>query len=325
MLDVENLNVRIRTPEGVLHAVQDLSFSVAAGETLAIVGESGCGKSVTALALMGLMPKTGQRTATRLQFDGIDLQTLSARQLQALRGNRVSMIFQEPMTALNPVLTIGQQLGDVLRAHRKVSRAQADARAIELLDRVGVPNPSGRLRQYPHELSGGLRQRVVIAMALMCEPELIIADEPTTALDVTIQAELLKLLSELQRDMGLGMILITHDVGIVSRIADRVLVMYAGQEIESGTAPQIFSDPAHPYTRGLLASVPSSDHPRMQPLPAIPGTVPLLIGERHACHFMDRCALAQPACARPVTLQQAADGRRLRCVQPRPEFAETPA
>jgi len=325
MLDVENLNVRIRTPEGVLHAVQDLSFSVKAGETLAIVGESGCGKSVTALALMGLMPKTGLRTATRLQFDGIDLQTLSPRQLQALCGNRVSMIFQEPMTALNPVLTIGQQLGDVLRAHRKVSRAQADARAIELLDRVGVPNPAGRLRQYPHELSGGLRQRVVIAMALMCEPDLIIADEPTTALDVTIQAELLKLLSELQRDMGLGMILITHDVGIVSRIADRVLVMYAGQEIESGTAHQIFSDPAHPYTRGLLASVPSSDHPRMQPLPAIPGTVPLLIGERQACHFMDRCALAQAGCARPVALRQIPDGRRLRCVQPWTEFAETPA
>ncbi len=315
LLDVKNLNVNISTPRGDLHAVQNLNLSVDRGETLCIVGESGCGKSITALALMGLLPKAARRSAECLNLNGTDMRSLSRKDLRLLQGNRMAMIFQEPMTALNPVLTIGRQLTDVLRAHRRVSRAEASERAVYLLERVGITQASQRLQQFPHELSGGLRQRVVIAMALMCEPDLIIADEPTTALDVTIQAELLRLLDELSKSMGLALIMITHDVGVVSRIADRVLVMYAGQAVERGDAGELFGNPSHPYTRGLLESVPHSGHARMQPLPAIAGTVPSLVGHIEGCHFRDRCGFALPACASPQHLGDVGHGHLVRCAR----------
>ena len=313
LLDVQDMNVHIKTEEGDLHAVQNLSFSVDQGETLCIVGESGCGKSITALSLMGLLPKAARRSATTLRFDTLDLQRLSSSEARALRGGRMGMIFQEPMTALNPVLTVGRQMTDVLRAHRKVSRKAAEARAIEMLERVGIGNAAHRLKQYPHELSGGLRQRVVIAMALMSEPEVIIADEPTTALDVTIQAELLRLLADLQKSMGLALIMITHDLGLVSRIADRVLVMYAGQAIEYAPAREFFARPTHPYTKGLLDSVPHDGQPRMEPLPAIPGTVPSLVGEIPGCHFRDRCLYAAEACGTRQPLAPWRPDHLVRC------------
>ena len=315
LLNVDGLSVDIETQNGTLHAVQDVSFGVEKGETLCIVGESGCGKSVTALSLLDLLPKAAKRSARAMTFDGIDLQTLGPKGVRALRGDRMSMIFQEPMTALNPLLTIGRQLSDVYRAHRRASKAQARDRAVYLLEAVGIANAAERLKQFPHELSGGLRQRVVIAMALMCEPELIVADEPTTALDVTIQAELLRLLGDLQKTFGMGLIMITHDLGLVSRIADRVMVMYAGQAVETATAEELFARPAHPYTRALLGSVPDPRHPRMQPLPSIPGTVPSLFSKIERCHFMDRCAMAAEGCARPVPLQEAGPAHQARCVR----------
>ncbi|TXR50379.1 ABC transporter ATP-binding protein [Phyllobacterium endophyticum] len=315
LLDVENLNIAIATPMGPLRAVQDVSFSVSKGETLCIVGESGCGKSITALSLLGLLPKAAKRTASRMIFDGIDMQMMSKAELRELRGNRLSMIFQEPMTALNPLHTVGRQLTDVYRAHRKATRKKARERATYLLERVGISNPLQRLNQYPHELSGGLRQRVVIAMALMCEPELIVADEPTTALDVTIQAELLRLLIDLQKSFGMGMIMITHDLGLVSRIADQVIVMYAGQVVEAASVEKIFSSPSHPYTRALLGSVPDPSHPRMEPLPSIPGTVPSLLNRIEGCHFFDRCSFASDSCKKPVQLAKVSQNHEARCIK----------
>ncbi|WP_245495627.1 MULTISPECIES: ABC transporter ATP-binding protein [unclassified Mesorhizobium] len=316
LLNVENLNIDIATGAGTLAAVQDVSFSVSKGETLCIVGESGCGKSITALSLLGLLPKVAKRTARQMTFDGIDMQTLSKRRLRDLRGNRLSMIFQEPMTALNPLHTIERQLTDVYRAHRNASRREARQRAIHLLEKVGIGDAARRLDNYPHELSGGMRQRVVIAMALMCEPELIVADEPTTALDVTIQAELLRLLIDLQKSFGMGMIMITHDLGLVSRIADRVIVMYAGQVVESASAEKLFTNPSHPYTRALLGSVPDPSHPRMKPLPSIGGTVPSLLNRMEGCHFYDRCPLASDGCRRPIELAKIGEGHEARCIRP---------
>jgi peptide/nickel transport system ATP-binding protein len=246
ILEVANLSVDIPVSSGMLHPVQGLSFHVDRGETLAIVGESGCGKSLTSLALMDLLPSRATRRAEKLALDGQDLTQLTERQMSDLRGNRMSMIFQEPMTSLNPSYTIGDQLIEALRRHRGVTVAEARERAVWLLEKVGITAAQGRLRQYPHQLSGGLRQRVMIAMALMCGPDLIIADEPTTALDVTIQAQILHLLADLQREFQTGLILITHDLGVVARVADRVAVMYAGQIVEQGTAMQIFQAPTHP-------------------------------------------------------------------------------
>ncbi len=239
----------------------------------------------------GLVPhgsatESSETICRRALVRGIDLQKINSKDLRGLRGNRISMIFQEPMTSLNPLHTIGRQLSDVYRAHRQATRKEAEARAVHLLQEVGISNAVQRLRQYPHELSGGLRQRIVIAMALMCEPDLVIADEPTTALDVTIQAELLRLLKDLQKRFGMGIIMITHDLGLVSRIADRVIVMYAGQVVESAPARQLFDRPAHPYTRALLGSVPDPSHARMQPLPSIPGNVPSLLTPLDAVIFM---------------------------------------
>ena len=316
LLDVQRLSVDIPTAQGVLHAVQGISFSVDKGETLCIVGESGCGKSLTALALMDLLPRRAMRSAGRLAFAGTDLQGLSQSAMNKLRGEHMAMIFQEPMTSLNPVFTIGDQMTDVLRQHRRVSLREARERAIYLLTRVGIGNAAQRLSQYPHQLSGGLRQRVMIAMALMCDPRLIIADEPTTALDVTVQAELLRLLMSLQDEFGMGLVLITHDLGIVSRMADKVAVMYAGQIVESGPVVSIFRSPLHPYTQGLMACLPTPERKRMQHLRAIPGTVPSLVGDLSGCRFRGRCPYAQSICEDDVALRPHADGHAYRCVLP---------
>ncbi|POQ04916.1 ABC transporter ATP-binding protein [Pseudomonas syringae] len=298
LLHVENLRVEIPLGQNTLHAVRGLDFQVERGEMLCIVGESGCGKSLTSLALMDLLPRKARRTATTLSLDGIDMLTQSERQMCDLRGNRLAMIFQEPMTSLNPAYSIGDQLSEVLTRHRKVSRKEALQRAAQMLEKVGISNAGERLRQYPHQLSGGLRQRVIIAMALMCEPDVIIADEPTTALDVTIQAQILRLIRDIQKELGLAVIFITHDLGLVARIADRVAVMYAGQIVETAPAIELFENPQHPYTRGLLASIPIPGRTQPgQPLGSIPGLVPSLVGEQHGCAFRNRCPQAIPACA----------------------------
>ena len=298
LVDVQDLSVDIETAEGTLYAVRNVSFSLEPRETLCIVGESGCGKSLTALALMDLLPRRATRTARRLRFDDVDLLRQSPEAMRQLCGNRISMIFQEPMTSLNPAFTVGDQIIDVMRQHRQVGVAEARDHALHLFERVGISAPRMRLGQYPHELSGGLRQRMLIAMALMCRPRLLLADEPTTALDVTIQAELLRLLADLQAEFGMAMIFITHDLGLVSRIADRVAVMYAGEIVETAPVDEIFSDPMHPYTQGLLACLPvPGATPRLKRLPSIPGVVPSLVGEREGCSFRDRCQYAMPACA----------------------------
>jgi peptide/nickel transport system ATP-binding protein len=314
VLSVAGLSVDIATARGTLHAVRDVSFRVERGETLCLVGESGCGKSMTAFALMGLLPRTATRTARVLRFEGEDLTRAGAARLAQLRGNRMAMIFQEPMTALNPAYTIGDQLAEVLRRHKGASRRAARERAVELLDKVGITAAGERLAQYPHQLSGGLRQRVMIAMALMCAPAILIADEPTTALDVTIQAQILRLLMELQRDLGIALLLITHDFGVVARVADRVAVMYAGEIIEQGSAAALFAAPRHPYTRGLMASIPvPGKTPPGARLGAIPGVVPSLIGDVAGCAFRERCTHARAVCAVPIAPRNEAD-HEWRCV-----------
>ncbi|WP_420391751.1 ABC transporter ATP-binding protein [Acuticoccus sp.] len=316
LLEARGLTVDIPVPAGTLHAVQGLDLTVAPGETLAIVGESGCGKSLTSLALMGLLPARAKRSARRLTFAGEDLTALSERQMSRLRGNRMAMIFQEPMTSLNPAYTIGEQLAEPYRKHKGASNAAARERAVELLAKVGIPAAGERLGQYPHQLSGGLRQRVMIAMALMCDPDLLIADEPTTALDVTIQAQILHLLADLKREFGAGLILITHDLGVVARVADRVAVMYAGQIVETGTAQDVFAAPAHPYTRGLLDCIPIPGRTaRGARLGSIPGIVPSLVGAFDGCHFAGRCPHTMPICTTgEVAQREAGDAHRYRCV-----------
>jgi peptide/nickel transport system ATP-binding protein len=323
LLEVQNLRVDLPTERGMLHAVRGINFHVNKGEMLCLVGESGCGKSMTSLALMDLLPAKAQRTADHIRFDGINLQTLSNREMTTLRGARMSMIFQEPMTSLNPSYTLGDQLCEALRAHSKVSAAQARERAVYLLERAGVPQAPERLRQYPHQLSGGLRQRVMIAMALMCGPDLIIADEPTTALDVTIQAQILRLIRELQREFGTAVVFITHDLGVVARIADRVAVMYAGEIIETAPVAELFNRPTHPYTRGLLDSIPvrGKTAPGSH-LKSIRGVVPSLIGQVTGCAFANRCDHAMPACASlPPYVDITAD-HAVRCVLAQANVAE---
>jgi len=317
IIEVENLSVGITVPSGVLHAVKNISFSLVRGETLCIVGESGCGKSVTALSLMNLLPKTASRSADKLMLDGRDLRDLNEREMSDLRGNRMVMIFQEPMTSLNPAYTIGNQLKEAMLRHRNVSTAEARDRAVFLLEKVGITGARGRLGQYPHQLSGGLRQRVMIAMSLMCDPALILADEPTTALDVTIQAQILHLLAELRDEFDTSLILITHDLGIVARVADRVAVMYAGEFVETGTTEQVFNAPSHPYTQGLLRCIPiPGKTKRGEHLGAIPGIVPNLVGEMKGCHFASRCSYVHDACrSGEIALQPAfEDSHRFRCV-----------
>ncbi|AIB15765.1 peptide ABC transporter substrate-binding protein (plasmid) [Azospirillum argentinense] len=318
ILEVEGLCVDIPTPAGTLHAVRDVSFRVGKGEILCIVGESGCGKSLTSLALMDLLPGRARREARRLSFAGTDLGTLSPRAMRNLRGNRMAMIFQEPMTSLNPAFTIGNQMAEALRCHTRASAAEARERAAELLALVGVPAGRDRLNQYPHQLSGGLRQRVMIAMALMGSPDLLIADEPTTALDVTIQAQILHLLEDLRDRTGLSIVLITHDLGVVAQLADRVVVMYAGSVVEEGPVDEVFGRPAHPYTRGLLECVPVPGRtPPGSLLGSIPGVVPSLIGAIPGCPFSARCSFAADACLTrqpPLRSAGASHSHSFRCV-----------
>jgi len=318
VLTVEDLAVELPVPAGLLRAVQGVSFHVDRGETLCIVGESGCGKTLTALAVMNLLPARAKRAARRIELEGRELSDLSERAMANVRGNRMAMIFQEPMTSLNPAYTIGNQLEEALLRHRRKPRRAARERAVYLLDRVGIRPAASRLMQYPHQLSGGLRQRVMIAMALMCSPALILADEPTTALDVTIQAQILHLLAELQREFAMGLVLITHDLGIVARIATRVVAMYAGQVAEAGTAAAVFAAPAHPYTRCLLACIPVPGRTRRgDHLGTIPGLVPSLVGEVRGCHFAARCPHVAEVCRRvDVPLQETIGGKRwVRCVR----------
>ncbi len=316
LLSVRDLTLDIPMANGVLHAVRGIDFDLSRGETLCIVGESGSGKSLTSLAIMGLLDKNIRRSAAQLDFNGIELTKASNRQMRALRGDRIAMIFQEPMTSLNPAFTIGDQLVEALHLHRKVSREKARARAVELLEKVGITAAESRLGQYPHQLSGGLRQRVVIAMALMCEPELIIADEPTTALDVTIQAQILNLLVQLTREMGVAMILITHDLGVVARVADKVGVMYAGELVETGPASDVFGKPMHPYTRGLLRCIPQPGKTeRGTPLGTIPGIVPSLVGDVQGCAFRTRCPHAVAAC-RDAIPKRGTPPHEFLCVHP---------
>ena len=315
LLEVEDLKVDIPLTEGMLHPVRGISFSINQGETLCLVGESGCGKSLTSLAIMGLLPKSAQRNAKTLRVGDTDISNASWREMASVRGNQMAMIFQEPMTSLNPAYTIGNQLEEALLRHKNVSRNEARERAIYLLEKVGITGAAGRLKQYPHQLSGGLRQRVMIAMALMCGPGLIIADEPTTALDVTIQAQILLLLAELQREFQMALLLITHDLGVVARVADRVAVMYAGQIVEQGTAEEVFERPLHPYTRGLMACIPvPGKTPRGSYLGSIPGLVPSLVGDLTGCAFRERCAHARADCASYNELRSQGGGRAYRCI-----------
>lgn len=314
LLTVEKLRVDFPTKSGTLHAVRGISFTVKKGEMFCIVGESGCGKSLTSMALMDLLPKQAKRTAERFSFDGIEMLKQTERSVADLRGNRLAMIFQEPMTALNPSYTIGNQLAEVLIRHTGASKSHAWSKAGQMLARVGISNPEDRLKQYPHQLSGGLRQRVVIAMALMCDPDLIIADEPTTALDVTIQAQILRLIREIQLETGAAVIFITHDLGLVARIADRVAVMYAGEIVESGDAKQLFGNPLHPYTQGLLKSIPIPGRTRPgEHLGSIPGLVPSLIGEQRGCAFRNRCEKATADCSNDIP-EEHVDGHMARCI-----------
>ncbi len=312
VLEAEGLSVDIATPRGVLRAVRNVSFHVKRGETLCIVGESGCGKSITSLAVMSLLPAAAKRRAARLSLLGEDLLRAPPKRVNALRGERMAMIFQEPMTALNPAYTIGDQLMESYLHHRGGGQPAARDRAIELLGKVGIASAAERLGQYPHQLSGGLRQRVMIAMALMCGPELLIADEPTTALDVTIQAQILRLLADLQKELGIAIVLITHDLGIVARIAHRVAVMYAGEIVEEGTAERVFALPRHPYTRGLMSCIPVPGRTeRGGRLGTIAGVVPHLVGDIRGCGFRDRCAYARPECAAGVPLRSVGEHRWL--------------
>ncbi|ATO31391.1 Oligopeptide transport ATP-binding protein OppD [Dickeya dianthicola] len=315
VLEVKNLRVDLATPRGTLHAVRGIDFSVRRGEMLCLVGESGCGKSMTSLALMDLLPRNAVRRADTLRFRDADLLSLSPRERRALRGSRMAMIFQEPMTSLNPSFTLGDQLCETLLAHRKVSKAEARERAVYLMERVGIPMAADRLRQYPHQLSGGLRQRIMIAMALMCGPELIIADEPTTALDVTIQAQILRMLRELQQEFGTAVVFITHDLGVVARIADRVAVMYAGQVVETAPVMELFHQPCHPYTRGLLECIPIAGRTVPgEPLQAIPGVVPSLIGPQQGCAFSNRCNQCHARCAQEPPYVAVTSQHTVRCV-----------
>ena len=314
LLDIRNLKVDFKTPEGTVKAVDDISYEVAPGETVAVVGESGSGKSVSAAAVMGLVPSPPGTVSGEVLFDGKNLLACDEESLRVIRGGQIGMVFQEPMTSLNPVLTIGTQLREAMELHLGLTTAQADARAVELLKTVGISEPESRLKQYPHHFSGGMRQRVMIAIALSCEPALVIADEPTTALDVTIQAQILQLMKDLTGDLGVALILITHNLGIVARYADRVNVMYAGRIVESGTTQEIFAQPRHPYTIGLLSSVPRLDKPRSEKLVPIEGQPPDLSRLGPGCAYQPRCLHAVGQCAgeRP-TLDPVFEGHSAAC------------
>lgn len=310
VLDVADLTVTFHDTR----AVHGVSLTVNAGETHCLVGESGCGKSAASLAIVGLLGRGARRSARHIRFHDTDLLHLSERQMSHVRGQRIAMIFQDPMTSLNPAYTIASQMVEVLRRHRRATRREALDRAAELLSRVGIESPAVRLGQFPHQLSGGLRQRAMIAMSLMCEPDLLIADEPTTALDVSVQAQILRLLLQLQREMGLAMLLITHDLGVVAHVADWVSVMYAGEVVESAPVASLFAAPAHPYTRGLLRCVPVLGRARRdQPLSTIPGSVMPIFSEFSGCALRDRCVYAAETCKLAPPLRVAQSDHVYRC------------
>ncbi len=315
ILKVKDLQVDFLIGKESLTAVHDISFSVKRGHTLAIVGESGCGKSVTATALMRLLPKETSRISNgSVELNGRDLMKISEKEMREIRGNRMSMIFQDPMTALNPVHTIGKQMIEVYRTHSKISKKEAFEKGTEMLEMVGIPLPRQRMLEYPHQLSGGMRQRVMIAMALASNPELLIADEPTTALDVTIQAQILDLMRKLKEELNTAVILITHDMGVVTEMADEVMVMYAGEIVEYGTLQQIFDQPSHPYTRGLLKAIPRLDMDDSEELFVIDGVVPSLNEYGSTCRFANRCPYACKECSEhTIELQEIAPGHTVRC------------
>ena len=319
LLEVDDLRVQFWTSRGTVYAVNGISFEIAAGETLGIVGESGCGKSVTSLALLGLLPRAGRVPTGTATFGGRDLLRLRDRELRRVRGRQISMIFQDPMTSLNPVLTIGRQIREALETHFDMKRKPATARAAELLDRVGIPSPEARLADYPHQFSGGMRQRAMIAMALACRPKLLIADEPTTALDVTIQAQILSILRELVADEHTALILITHDLGVVAGMCERVNVMYAGMFVETGSAEQLFGAPRHPYTLGLLQSVPRLDATRRARLQPIEGSPRNMLRPPTACPFQPRCRYEVDLSREQVPpLVEIEPGHQVACFNPVP-------
>lgn len=299
ILEVDNLTTTFTSQRKSFNAVDGISFHVAKGETLGIVGESGCGKSVTSLSIMGLVKFPGKVTGQSIQFDGVDLLNLSNKEMRRLRGNDMSMIFQEPMTSLNPVFSIGDQIGESIRIHKKLKGKERKEKVIDLLKQVGIPRPDEIYDNYPHQLSGGMRQRVMIAMAMSCDPKLIIADEPTTALDVTIQAQILELIKDLQEKKGMSMILITHDLGVVSEVCDRIVVMYAGKIVETGPVKEVLRNPEHPYTKGLLKSLPKKGDNKNR-LNYIPGQVPAPLNWGKGCRFADRCPFVMSKCHNAV-------------------------
>jgi oligopeptide/dipeptide ABC transporter ATP-binding protein len=298
LLEVKDLHTSFFTPQGEVRAADGISFAVAPGRLTGIVGESGSGKTVSVLSVMRLLPETARITSGSITFDGVDLLKLSEPEMRAIRGARIAMIFQEPMTSLNPVFTVGSQIGEAIRLHQKTSRHETRNRTIEALRMVGLADPERRIKDYPHQLSGGMRQRVMIAMALACEPSLLIADEPTTALDVTIQAQILDLIRDLQVRLGLAVILVTHDLGVVAQYADDVTILYAARVMEQAAANELFAHPLNPYTRGLLGSIPGLDGTRHRRLQAIPGSIPSAMNPPSGCRFHPRCALAIDDCAR---------------------------
>jgi oligopeptide/dipeptide ABC transporter ATP-binding protein len=315
ILKIEHLVTAFSTEAGRLRAVDDVSFSLKAGQTLGLVGESGCGKSVTALSVMRLLPlPAGTIEGGAILYKGRDLVRLPASAMHRIRGRHISMVFQEPMTALNPVHRIGRQIGEVFRLHfSDIAPAEIRQRSIAMLDKVGIPEPKRRMEQYPHQLSGGMRQRVMIAMALCCEPEILIADEPTTALDVTIQAQILELIAALQAESGMAVIFITHALGVIAEICDHVVVMYGGRVVESAPVLSLFSEPRHPYTQGLLASIPRMEHPRKTLLPTIQGMVPALGTFPGGCRFQNRCLRAQAICRTDPPVKVVGHGHEAAC------------
>lgn len=317
VLEVKNLRTYFYTEEGIVHGVDDLSYRLRERETLAIVGESGCGKSVSSLSLLRIIQSPPGRIeeGSQILFEGNDLLKLSEKEMQSIRGNDISMIFQEPMTSLNPVMTVAQQMYQILHYHQRMNKKQARGRTIEMLQFVGIPSPEMVVDQYPHQLSGGMRQRVMIAMALSCNPKVLIADEPTTALDVTIQAQILKLMAELKEKLNTSIVLITHDMGIVAEMADNVLVMYAGQAIEYADVKSIFAEPKHPYTEGLLKSIPKL-HEEVDRLYAIKGSVPSAVNFPKGCRFSPRCEKCMEICReKEPPLYELSNGRKVRCHQ----------
>ena len=315
LLEVQDLRVRFHTPEGTVRAVNGVSYTLSEGETLAVVGESGCGKSVSMLSILGLIPiPPGEVVSGRAIFQGRDLLTAAEPELERIRGAGIGMVFQDPMTSLNPVLTIGRQVSETLRAHIALEPDAARGRAIELLEMVGLPEPSERMKDYPHQLSGGMRQRAMIAMALACTPRLLIADEPTTALDVTIQAQIIELALELRKRLGMAIIWITHDLGVVAGLADRVLVMYAGYIVEEASVGELFANPSHPYTLALLAALPRADLPRQRRLKSITGSPPSMLVEPPGCPFASRCDFVVERCwAENPRLESVAAGHQIAC------------